>query len=143
MTATHRSVCALLNGLVHKLHPAHQWTRLVISLNSQVGLHVDAQNARLPSLLVGLSHYKGGQLWVQTDAGADFEEFGEQLLPGHAYTTSMNCLLFPAATTLHGVRPWTEGDRVVLAAYAIGQHRFLSPAERGALLELGFQLPQS
>ncbi|CAE7892713.1 unnamed protein product, partial [Symbiodinium necroappetens] len=78
MTATHRSVCALLNGLVRKLHPEHQWTSLVVSLNSQVGPHVDGQNARMPTLLVGLSHYAGGQLWVQNEGGKDFEEFGER-----------------------------------------------------------------
>ena len=137
----HRSVCALLNGLVRKLCPEHRWTSLVVSLNSLVSPHVDAQNARLPSLLVGLSHYKGGQLWIQHEQGTDFEECGEKLLPGVAYTTSMNCILFPAATALHGVRPWSDGDRVVLAAFTIGQHRFLSPVERGVLLELGFQLP--
>ena len=140
-TAMHRSVCALLNGLVRKLRPDHRWTSLVVSLNSLVPPHVDVQNARLPSLLVGLSHYKGGQLWIQQDQGQDFEECGEKLLPGVAYTTSMSCVLFPAATSMHGVRPWSEGDRVVLAAFTIGQHRFLSSTERGLLLELGFQVP--
>ncbi|CAE7348895.1 unnamed protein product, partial [Symbiodinium microadriaticum] len=121
-TATHCSVCALLNGLVRKLRPEHVWTSLVVSLNSQVGPHVDGQNARMPTLLIGLSHYAGGQLWVQNASGKDFEEYGEHLLPGDIFSTSMCCLLFPAATALHSVRPWTNGDRVVLAAFSIGQH---------------------
>ncbi|CAE7385104.1 unnamed protein product, partial [Symbiodinium sp. CCMP2456] len=115
-TATHRSACVLLNSLVLQLCPRHRWTSLVLSKNGALPPHRDVQNARIPTLLVGLSHYRDGQLWVQDERGTDYEEYGSELVAGRLYDTSMRCLLFPAASLLHCVKPWTEGDRYVLVS---------------------------
>ena len=142
LTAVNRSVCVLLNGMVRLIRPEHVWTTLVITLNSQVPVHVDNQNARLPTLLIGMSHYQDGQLWIQSPDGTTFEEHQNAMIPGRLHKTSMCCLLFQASTQLHCVRPWQAGDRFVLAAYSIGQFRHLSEPDINALTKLGFQLPR-
>ena len=142
MTADSRSVCVLLNGLVRLLRPEHVWTTLVITLNSQVPMHVDGQNARLPTLLLGISHFHDGQIWIQNPEGTVYEEHNQHLFPGQLHKTSMRCLLFQASTQLHCVKPWTAGDRFVIAAYTIGQFRHLSETDVRTLVQLGFQMPR-
>ena len=142
LTAVNRSVCVLLNGLVRLFRPEHVWTTLVITLNSQVPVHMDSQNARLPTLLIGVSHYQDGQIWIQSQDGTTFEEHKNAMVPGTLHQTSMRCLLFQASTQLHGVKPWQAGDRFVLAAYTIGQFRHLQEHDLTALKQLGFQLPR-
>ena len=96
MTSDNRSVCVMLNELIRLFRPEHVWTTLVITLNSQRTLRADCQNARTPTLLLGLSHCKGGQLWVQSRNGTAFEEHNGALVPGMLHNTSMRCLLFQA-----------------------------------------------
>ena len=88
-----------------------------------------------------MSHFRNGELWIATQDGVDFEEYAGQLVQGCLYQVSMNAILLPAATSPHSVRPSTAGDRVVLIAYTLGQHRSLSTRTREELFQLGFSVP--
>ena len=105
-------------------------------------MHVDGQNARLPTLLLGISHFHDGQIWIQHQEGQVYEEHNQHMIPGQLHNTSMRCLLFQASTQLHCVKPWTAGDRFVIAAYTIGQFRHLSESDVRTLVQLGFQMPR-
>ena len=140
-THRHRATCLLLNRLIREVHPQHTWTSLVVTWNGAIHAHVDSQNARIRSLVVGMSHFRNGELWIATQDGVDFEEYAGQLVQGCLYQVSMNAILLPAATSPHSVRPSTAGDRVVLIAYTIGQHRSLSTRTREELFQLGFSVP--
>ena len=140
-THRHRATCLLLNTLVREVRPCHTWTTLVITKNSVLSAHIDAQNARCPSLVLGMSHFRNGELWSASPDGSDFEEYAGKLVPGRLHQVSMNAILLPAATLLHSVRPSSAGDRVVLIAFSIGQHRSLPANARAELEQLGFSLP--
>ena len=140
-TATHRSVCVLLNALILLARPEHRWTSLAITVDNTIGPHKDVQNAQEPSLLISLSHHAGGELWVFDAHGSSYEEVDGRMLPGRSIRTHMNCVLLQAASVLHCVRPTTAGTRIMLIAFTIEQHRRLKDSVRKELETLGFVLP--
>ena len=44
----------------------------MISADNNEHPYMDRQNASVPSLLIGLSHYAGAALWVAHDGGRQF-----------------------------------------------------------------------
>ncbi|CAE7336935.1 Ovostatin [Symbiodinium sp. KB8] len=134
-------VCRMFNALIRQLAPALRWTTLSVVCNSLNELHIDRQNAAIDSLVLGLSHFTGGHLWLQDSTGTCFEEVQQNLLPGRVYEISRRCYLLPAFARWHRTYPWQDGDRIVLIAYAIGQYRCLSAEHKAQLQDLGFVLP--
>ena len=144
-TKCHPSVCLLLNGLVALLCPTLSWTTLTVNVDFEAPIHVDSGNAPLNSLVVGLSHFEIGGLWICSgegeEAGNDYEEHHGKLLRGSTYAVSGEAVLFPARYAVHLVRPWQRGNRITLVAHAIGQHHHLQPEVRDLLTSLRFGLP--
>ena len=134
-------VCRMLNAFIRQLAPTLRWTTLNVVCNSLNEMHIDRQNAAIDSLVLGLSHFTGGHLWLQDSAGTCFEEVQQDLLPGCDYEISRRCYLLPAFARWHRTYPWQDGDRIVLVAYAIGQYRCLSAEHKAQLQDLGFVLP--
>ena len=135
------AVCQLANALITKLHPAHVWTTITFNVNLEAGVHADTSNAAFDSLLVGISHYDLGELWLAEDGGTVYQEHKGQMVPGRAYHTSGQALLFKANATPHAVLPWTTGDRFTMVAHTIGQYAHLADDAYEKLLCLGFGLP--
>ncbi|CAE7690466.1 Ovostatin [Symbiodinium sp. CCMP2592] len=135
------SACKLLCAFIQYVCPKLQWTTIMVSRNTQLEPHVDAQNAALPSMIMGLSFFQGGQLWIKDPTGCHFEEVKGCLVPGQLLELSGRCYMVSTHVLPHSTRPWSEGDRYVLVAYAIGQHKSLKSVHRTALEDLGFRLP--
>ena len=93
------------------------------------------------SLVIGVSHFVDGSLWIEQDGGDCYEEYSGDMIPGVCMAVSGHAVLFDARACLHAVRPWTGGNRLTLLAYCIGQYGSLSRHQRAQLLALGFQLP--
>ena len=79
------TVCRMVNALIRGLAPSLRWTTFSITCNCLNDVHVDRQNAAIVSLVLGLSHFAGGALWIQDSAGLHFEEVQDALMPGKLY----------------------------------------------------------
>ena len=139
-TAQHSAVCTLLNAFIRMIHPGHEWTSLSVQVDSLAGPHRDYQNFGL-NLVVGVSLFEQGQIWVEHEGGRYFEEVGTSLVPGILLPVSGSAVLFDARQCWHAVRQWSGGNRITLIAYCIGQHYSLAAAHRARLLALGFSPP--
>ena len=144
-TKTHSSICKLLNLLVVAIRSEHRWTSLSINRNCRTDVHKDQGNAdeeHLPSMLIGLSHYADGFLWVQHPNGTVYvENATEGMLRGAVYPTSAAALLFHGQRFYHATMPWSQGDRIIVLAYAARQHKCALARYGPKLAELGFILP--
>ena len=108
--------CQYLCAFIHHVAPRHVFAALDILDEVQSGVHLDRFNVkRSSSLVVPITHFSGGQLWVEDPAGrqplrdGDIERFG--YLRDFAQGP---CLFDPHSR--HAVKPW-DGRRVVIAAY--------------------------
>ena len=74
LTAQHGSFCRLMNRLINHLKPDHIWSSISISKNMLTPPHRDQQNHASDTLLVGLSHFVEGGVWVEGEGGCHFED---------------------------------------------------------------------
>ena len=140
-TKVHEATCVLLNAFVKLVRPSHCWSTLSINVDSRALPHRDPQNSGL-SLVIGVSHFNGGSLWIEQAGGDCFEDIAGELVPGVCMPVSGQAVLFDARACLHSVREWSGGNRLTLIAYCIGQYNSLCCEHREQLLALGFQLPE-
>ena len=131
-TSKHEATCVLLNAFVKLVRPSRQWTTLSVNVDSQASPHRDRQNFGL-SLVIGVSHFVDGSLWIEQDGGDCYEEYSGDMIPGVCMAVSGHAVLFDARACLHAVRPWTGGNRLTLLAYSIGQYGSLSHHQRAQL----------
>ena len=134
-------VCRLVNRFILSICPEHRWTSFQILCDSPLGVHVDSQNARLDSFIIGVSYFDNGQVWVQDHGGVDFEDVNGRMVPGITLDICCRGYLLPTHTKLHGSRSWQRGNRFVLISYAIGAFRQVCPEQKLELQGLGFLLP--
>ena len=141
LTAQHGSFCRLMNRLINHLKPDHIWSSISISKNMLTPPHRDQQNHVSDTLLVGLSHFDEGGVWVEGEGGCHFEDTPCGLRGGFRHCITMQALLFPAHSHFHCTNRWSFADRITLAAYCARPLQHLKPADASLLEELGFQLP--
>ncbi|CAE7260133.1 unnamed protein product [Symbiodinium necroappetens] len=67
-------VCRLFNRFILSICPDHRWTSFQVLCDSLLDVHIDSQNARLDSFMIGISYFSEGAVWVQDSQGLDFED---------------------------------------------------------------------
>ena len=96
--------------------PRHVFAALDILDEVQSGVHLDRFNVkRSSSLVVPLTHFSGGQLWVEDQAGRQPLRDGDVERFGYLHDFAQGPCLFDPHSR-HAVKPW-DGRRVVIAAY--------------------------
>eukprot|EP00439_Symbiodinium_sp_Y106_P038374 s5198_g4.t1 len=113
-TAAHRAACRLINAAVLTSHSTHRWTTLTIGYNNATLPHLDRGNSEDPehlSLLIGVTHHRGGELWVQGSEGTHYMDTDQGILPGTLLQTSAQAVLFDGRGRMHSTMPWSDGDR--------------------------------
>ena len=130
--------CKALNHLVHQVCPDFKYSSLAVHVNVKSGLHRDAQNREGPNLIVPLSRFSGGALWVQSSEGVTTAA-NDPSLTGKLIPISEGPAFLMDPSVPHETRDWT-GTRVVLIAYSVlGGERLAS--DMAAVIEpLGFSL---
>ena len=127
----------LLARIIRSCAPTCTFSSLTLSRNLMSNMHRDSYNSRLsPNILIPLSHFLDGGLWVE-DAQGDvlLEQNGPT---GRVVSIQPPYTLFwPRAR--HATLPW-RGDRLLLIGYHISQSARLSDVDRRKLLELSFHL---
>ncbi|CAE7589613.1 unnamed protein product [Symbiodinium sp. CCMP2592] len=137
-TQTHRFPMAtcLLNTVVHTMAGRHPRTTLFLARNMASGLHTDNNQKGVNNLLIPLSNFEGGHLFVEDDTG-DYllDSVGPR---GQVLPVTLPYLSFDASRR-HLVLPWT-GRRLILGTYHIRDADKLSAHSAVHLQHLGFEV---
>ncbi|CAE7424188.1 Ank2 [Symbiodinium sp. CCMP2592] len=140
-TLRYPNLCRLVNRYIIHTLPEHHWTSVAIHWNCQLPLHRDHGNGPVPNALFSLSAFEGGDIWIQSEEGSEYQEVSGQMLRGKSWKLHDAATVFPAHTAMHGTTPWRREDRVTMVAYCIRNYYSLDQSFRTQLEELGFCSP--
>ena len=132
--------------LQHHLPRDQRYTSYVVNRNMYMGLHKDNNNdEQYPNCIIGVSHYTGGQLWVEGKGTEPIRKPVTKVLPdgsqreGNNYDAKHKVVQFPPKAW-HGTEVW-QGDRLVLSTFVSRSHGIVSRECRKELQLCGFRLP--
>ena len=74
--------------------------------------------AAVPNVVIKLSDFQGGGLWIEDPLGLDSQEIDGRTIQGTNTDFEQDTIVFNAKEALHMTLPW-EGTRVVLAVYSV------------------------
>ncbi|CAE7415281.1 unnamed protein product [Symbiodinium sp. CCMP2592] len=111
------------------------FTSLVLLRDNLTHMHRDRNNTGL-SALIRCSDFEGGGLWVADPKGSSPMQFEGKVHQGS--TRELDRCLYFDPRLLHCTLPWSEGPRIVLAAYSVRDACILPQADADLLLKLGF-----
>ena len=115
----------------------HPFASFVILRNVHSALHQDHNNSAAPNLLLPITAFEGGGVWIQDETGQDFRWHQGTLVAGHPHSFTDGPIYLPARDRLHETLPWS-GDRAIVAAYTPAGLDALSAADVQFLESLGF-----
>ena len=107
---------------------------------SQNSLHRDSRNACVPNLVIPLTSFSGGELFLEKPDG-ELHTVGERTLCGEIIPFTEGPVAFDARHVNHGLP--SPDRRVVLIAYCLQGASRLNAQNRKLLTELGFCLPNA
>ena len=139
----HVATSRLLNALIASTLDSRRWNAISVNMDNATAVHVDGRNAAERSLLIGLSHHRGGGLWIQDNAGTELKEAGGVNYRGSVYPTAARAVHFDGRTRLHGNMPWA-GQRCVLIAFSVNVNgnSAMDRAHTEHLIDAEFRLPE-
>ena len=130
----------VLAAFVRQSAPAHKFTTIVVFDSVQTTPHRDQQNSFLPNLVVPVSSFTQGSIWVQSSNGPSTRMIDGAELRGVSLPVCDGPVLFDARQSVHLTDAWT-GRRVVLVAFSMSAIDKLSPEAAARLTTLRFALP--
>ncbi|CAE7809987.1 unnamed protein product, partial [Symbiodinium necroappetens] len=92
----------------------------------------------VPNVVIKLSDFQGGGLWIEDPLGLDSQEIDGRTIQGTNTDFEQDTIVFNAKEALHMTLPW-EGTRVVLAVYSVQGVDRIPVDEFEQLLQLGFK----
>ena len=129
----------LCNKFIREQAPDHKFSAFILLRNVKADVHKDLGNTDTPSLLIGVSTFNNGELWVESPDGNVEMTLKDKVICGNLYPVCDTKVFFDARNTWHATMPW-HGDRLVLAAYNPAFMNNLQPTQLEQLRHLGFQL---
>ena len=103
---------------------AFDFCTIALNMNVMASAHPDSNNASPSNLVVGLSAFTGGAIWVQSETGADRLMVNGQSLLGRVADLHLGPQVIEARSAIHATLPW-QGDRLVLIAFSGGDANLL------------------
>ncbi|CAE7523404.1 glyQS, partial [Symbiodinium microadriaticum] len=119
--------------------PHHCYAAFSILHNVKAEAHKDLGNAPTMNLLIGVSQFVNGGLWVEASDGTHKLTIKDQDVFGTVHAVCNSTVLFDARNSWHATMPWT-GDRLVIAAYNPAFAENLPAQQHQQLRDLGFPL---
>ena len=110
--------CAFLNQFVKRVRPDFHYSSISLFQDLRTGIHKDSKNAAEDNLLIPMSDFKGGGIWLQ-GPGSDVQVLNGTPLSGQNMPVHPH-IQFPAYSKHHCTLPWT-GTRLVLVAYSVAR----------------------
>ena len=132
-------VIRVLTALLRRTVPSIPFTSIAVLDEVQSGPHKDLMNSSSPNIVIPLSLFKGGGVWVEDISASEVREVHGCPMRGRVADFSLGHVLVPASTSYHQTEPWT-GRRVVLIGYCL-ENKF-SAQDAATLDSLGFPLPR-
>ena len=134
------TVTRCLVKFVEKAWPQHVYSTLGIYDNVCTSLHRDSRNASFDNLIIPLTEFGGGHLWIQDDSGTVPQVHNSSEVMGTPVPIPREGLRFNAREVMHCTMPWT-GRRLILVAFTVSKTDDLKLHEMELLHDLGFPLP--
>ena len=129
----------LFNKFIKEQAPDHCYAAFSLLHNVKAEVHKDLGNAQTMNLLIGVSQFVNGGLWVEASDGTHKMTIKDQDVFGTVHAVCNSTVLFDARNSWHATMPWT-GDRLVIAAYNPAFADNLPAQQRQQLRDLGFPL---
>ena len=131
----------MLTAALRGAFPGRCFSTLVVFTNTQTAPHKDV-NAPFPNLLLPLSKFTAGQVWLEDSEGDVYRTVAGQARPGRLLDVAAGPCLLEAHKYLHATEPW-QGCRIVLVGFTVRRLHLLSPDQVTLLAALGFVLPDA
>ena len=132
----------VMTRFAKQTRPGFVFTTLSVFQGVKTPMHKDSRNAPYPNLVIPLTRFKDGQIWVQDPSGSIPEYTPEGLRMGRDLEVSEGPVTLDAYDAFHFTRAW-KGDRIVMVAYVTDHLDIAAESERALLRELGFILPNT
>ena len=132
----------IMTRFAKQTRPGFIFTTLSVFQGVKTPMHKDSRNAPFPNLVIPLTRFQGGQIWVQDPTGSVPEYTPEGLRMGRDLEVSEGPVTLDAYDAFHFTRAWKE-DRIVMVAYVTDHLDRATESERSLLRELGFILPDA
>ena len=112
------NVIRVLTALLRRTVPSIPFTSVAVLDGVQSGPHKDLMNTSSPSIVIPLSQFEGGGVWVEDSSASEVREVHGCPVRGRVADFSLGHILVPASTSYHQTEPW-KGRRVVLIGYCL------------------------
>ena len=132
----------LLGRLVQQVDAEHVFTTIVIMDSVMTVPHRDVMNAPYPNLVIPLSKFEGGSIWVESGDGEVRRQFDGQMHTGVELPVATCAVKFDARRSKHLTCSWT-GRRVVLIAFTTAGINSLKDADLKVLHDMEFHVPNA
>ncbi|CAE6965207.1 unnamed protein product [Symbiodinium sp. CCMP2592] len=120
--------------------PGHKFTSYAFLQNLKTPLHRDSHNsAESTNLVIALTSFSGGELWVAAEDGGIYEEIDGKRVAGKNLGFQSGHVEFHPRQW-HFTRDWT-GDRAVLVLYSIRDYLKVALSDAIVLSGAGYHLP--
>ncbi|CAE7280308.1 NaCP60E [Symbiodinium sp. CCMP2592] len=131
------ATCRFFASAVRFVDPSHVFGALQILSDVRSEIHLDKANEKgSRNLVILLTFFEQGQLWIRDEAGQHELKHGDKSLFGKLLDVNAGPLRLDPSVH-HAVLPWL-GRRVVLMAHMPSFAERLSRDDRSSLSELGF-----
>ena len=131
------SIQAITKYIRHMV-PEAVFTSLALLYDQEAKPHRDSGNDATPNVVIKLSDFQGGGLWIEDPLGQDVRDIDGRAIPGSNVDFDRDIIVFNAKEALHhATLPW-EGTRVVLAVYSVQGVDRIPADEYEQLMQLGF-----
>ena len=132
----------LINAFLHSMDPSHRYAAFVLTKNVTSEVHRDPRNAAAHNMVVGISDFTDGGVWIQDPQGTIFRDYQGSLIPGRIHSLQSGPVYLDARSFLHATQPWS-GDRLIAIAHTPQQMHLLSLDDSAFLQSLGFPVLDS
>ena len=106
-------------------------------VNTKTDPHKDQANMGEENIIIPVTCFENGGLWVERAGGATFRVVGNERVPGVVLNFNGKPLTIDAKNNYHATEPWV-GDRIVISAYTLRNASSLRPQDASVLKDLGF-----
>ena len=135
------SVAKFLCACIKRVAPACQFTSVSVHRNLQAPLHQDSFNSSVPNVVVPVSSFSGGEIFVVHPDGPSRQVHGGVAWQGFVLDCANQAWAFDAKHCKHFTLPWQQ-DRIIMIAFSVGHLSGLAQDAQDFLDSLGFQIPQ-
>ena len=113
----HPDAIKLFTSLIRAVHPKQLFTSLAALDGSQNSVHRDSRNACVQNLVIPLTRFSGGELFLEKSNGK-LHTLSDCSMRGESISLAQGPVAFDAAKLSHGGLP-SPDRRVVLIAYCL------------------------